>query len=117
MVPKKCTQPPTRHSVARRTARGRATRVKSFHDCPGSETVQEAYMLSDQMQPTIAQACVTVVTHDGHGQGVLVAGGLVLTAAHCVDYTTDGSMVLPVLGDSFTQEIQTTHGPLKVHPV
>jgi Trypsin-like peptidase domain len=88
--------------------------VKSFGDCPARGTVKEALMLSEQMQHIIAQACVTVISHDGRGQGVLVAGGLVLTAAHCVAFTTDGTMVL---GDYFIHELQTTHGPLKVQPV
>jgi hypothetical protein len=72
-------------------------------------------MLSEQMQHTIAQACVTVIKHgDARARGVLVAGGLVLTAAHCVDYTTAGAMVL---GDYFLEELQTMRGPIKARPL
>jgi S1-C subfamily serine protease len=65
-------------------------------------------MLSEQLQRTIAQACVTVVKQGG--RGVLVAGGLVLTAAHCVAYTTERPMVL---GDTFRADLQTSHGPIQ----
>jgi hypothetical protein len=72
-------------------------------------------MLSAQMQRAIVQACVTVIKQDGaRGRGVLVAGELVLTAAHCVDYTLEGGMAL---GDYFFQELQTTRGPFKTQPL
>jgi hypothetical protein len=49
------------------------------------------------------------------GRGILVGGNLVLTAAHCIDYKSDGSMVL---GDYFIEEIETAQGErLKASPV
>jgi hypothetical protein len=48
------------------------------------------------------------------GQGILIPGGLVLTAAHCVSFSTDGAMVL---GDRFVEEIGTSNGPLKLNPM
>jgi S1-C subfamily serine protease len=41
------------------------------------------------------------------GQGVLVAGGYVLTAAHCVDWNTEGGMTL---GDCRVEPIETATG-------
>jgi S1-C subfamily serine protease len=45
------------------------------------------------------------------GQGVLVPGGYILTAAHCVEWSTEGSMAL---GDTYLQRIQTADGELLV---
>ena len=53
------------------------------------------------------------------GRGVLV-GDIILTAAHCVNFSTDGGMVL---GDYFIEEVETRCGqrlkvtPLAVEPV
>jgi S1-C subfamily serine protease len=74
-------------------------------------------MLSEQMRRAIVQACVTIPNLGG--RGVLVPGNLVLTAAHCVAYATDGAMVL---GDYFLEALQTPQGvvhvtPLAVEPV
>ena len=47
------------------------------------------------------------------GLGVLV-GDVILTAAHCVNYKTEGEMVL---GDYFIEEIETWQGKIKVTPI
>jgi len=62
----------------------------------------------------IEQACVTVRKGEERGRGVLVDGELILTAAHCVTHTIEGHMVL---GDYFVQEIETSHGLLRVQPL
>lgn len=41
------------------------------------------------------------------GQGVLVPGKLILTAAHCVTWDADGGMVL---GDHYIEDITTANG-------
>jgi hypothetical protein len=72
-------------------------------------------MLSDALRNRIAAACVTVVKGDeGTGRGVLVAGRLILTAAHCVMYTTEGQMALM---DTFAHNIHTRHGILQASPI
>jgi len=54
------------------------------------------------------------------GQGVLVPGGLVVTAAHCIGRTAEGGMAL---GDYYIEEIVVADGrrlmasPLAVEPV
>jgi len=53
------------------------------------------------------------------GQGVLVGGNLILTAAHCTDYREsslhgEGSFIV---GDYFIEEISTSKGRLKVAPL
>jgi hypothetical protein len=49
------------------------------------------------------------------GQGVLVPGGLIVTAAHCVNWSIEGGMVL---GDYYIEEIETcTHDKLKTAPM
>jgi hypothetical protein len=60
----------------------------------------------------IEKAIVTV-TKKG-GQGVLVADNLILTAAHCVNFSCEGEMVL---GEWYIEEIETTLGRLKVCPL
>jgi hypothetical protein len=60
----------------------------------------------------IEKAIVTV-TKKG-GQGVLVSGNLIVTAAHCVDFSCEGEMVL---GEWYIEEIETTLGRLKVCPL
>ena len=52
----------------------------------------------------------TFIVHSsggGQGQGVLVEGGFVFTAAHCVDFSLDGGMAL---GDHCIQIVDTTDG-------
>lgn len=49
------------------------------------------------------------------GQGVLVPGNLILTAAHCVEWTSTGAMVL---GEHYRESIKTWDGrTLRVRPV
>lgn len=48
------------------------------------------------------------------GQGVVVPGQLVLTAAHCIDWTTDAAMAL---GDPFAVDIRINGKQLKAHPL
>jgi hypothetical protein len=48
------------------------------------------------------------------GRGVLV-GEIILTAAHCINWSTEGGMVM---GDYFVEEIETWDGKrLKVRPL
>ena len=77
-------------------------------------------MVTD-IQSRVANATVIVQTKErGTGQGVLVHGSYVLTAAHCVDWDHEGPMVL---GDHFIQKIRTASGkdlivsPYAVEPV
>ncbi len=72
-------------------------------------------------QTRAVNATVRIVTSDrGNGQGVLVPGGLILTAAHCVDWDHEGAMVLR---EDLTQEIKTAKdkalvvAPYAVEPV
>jgi hypothetical protein len=70
-------------------------------------------MLSKHLKDKIAQATVTI-TQLG-GRGVLVDGNILLTAAHCVNYSIEGKIVL---GDHFIEEIETRQGrKLKVGPI
>ena len=56
----------------------------------------------------------------GGGQGVLVPGGFILTAAHCIKWNGEGAMAL---GDHFIEKITTKSGarfgvmPIAVDPV
>jgi hypothetical protein len=75
-------------------------------------------VLTEATKRRIADACVTVRIMSGQfgeglGRGVLVAGGFVFTAAHCVTHDLTGAMAL---GDHFLQEIETTYGVLRVTP-
>jgi S1-C subfamily serine protease len=49
----------------------------------------------------------TVYLPDKGGQGVLVAGGFVLTAAHCIEWSGEGAMVL---GDHYLATAKTKSG-------
>ena len=75
-------------------------------------------MLQESVSTDVAKATVTVLGKVG--QGVLVGGNLILTAAHCVDSKWEGEMVL---GEDFSEEIKTCEGkklrvaPLAVEPV
>ena len=53
-----------------------------------------------------AVAAATVRFPERGGQGVLVPGGLILTAAHVVDRTDTGAMALGD-GEEFVQKIVT----------
>jgi len=44
------------------------------------------------------------------GQGVLVSGDLILTAAHCIRFSLEGEMVFDT---HFIEEIETKSGPIK----
>jgi hypothetical protein len=65
-------------------------------------------------------AMATVTITRKRGKGVLVNGGLILTAAHCITYHCEGQMVL---GDYYIETIKTAGGkllkaqPLAVEPV
>lgn len=64
----------------------------------------------------IEAATLTVETKArGTGRGVLVNGGFILTAAHCVDCAFEGEMIL---GDHYLQTVVSKDGKrLKVSPV
>ncbi len=69
-------------------------------------------MLPMRIRSDIAEATVNLPKKNG--QGVLVAGNLILTAAHSIDWDSDNPMVL---GDHFTVEINTSKGPLRATPL
>jgi S1-C subfamily serine protease len=57
------------------------------------------------------------------GQGVVVPGGFVVTAAHCIEWTAEGGMAAALPDDYFVEEIVAADGrslrvqPLAVEPV
>jgi hypothetical protein len=61
----------------------------------------------------IEKAIVTLTKRGG--QGVLVAGNLILTAAHCIDFSSEHGMMN--VWDHYIEEIETTAGRFKVTPV
>ena len=74
-----------------------------------------------EVRARAANATVVVQTKEGGtGQGVLVPGSFILTAAHCVDWDHNGPMAL---GDHYIQKIHTASGkdlivsPYAVEPV
>jgi hypothetical protein len=69
-------------------------------------------MLRKRIQAHVEKATVTLSRMGG--QGVLVTGNLIITAAHCIGFKTDGSMVL---GDFFIEDIETAQGNFKVTPL
>ena len=69
-------------------------------------------MLHEKFQSNVEKATVSLPKLGG--QGVLVEGGFILTAAHCIAWKCDGSMVL---GDHFIEDISTSLGILKVSPL
>ena len=77
-------------------------------------------MLYDKLKQQIEQATITVKTAArGSGRGFLVGGDLIVTAAHCTDFSTDSSMPL---GDFYLQIVETRLGkclltPYAVEPV
>ena len=73
-------------------------------------------MLSDEHKSRIVAATVTVETADReNGRGFLVAGGYLLTAAHCVDFDLEGGLAL---GDYHLQFVETVSGKrFRVSPV
>jgi S1-C subfamily serine protease len=62
-------------------------------------------MLSDEIRRRVELATVQLSALGG--QGVLVEGGVVLTAAHCLGWDGTGAMVL---GDDFIVEMTTREG-------
>lgn len=62
-------------------------------------------MLSDEHRKRV-EAATVAVTATG-GQGVLVPGGFVLTAAHCIEWTGTGGMAL---GDHMLETVTTKSG-------
>jgi len=56
---------------------------------------------------TVEKATVTIRKGEDHGRGVLVNGNLILTAAHCLDCSCDGSMVM---SEDLPVEIKTCDG-------
>ena len=61
--------------------------------------------LTAKLKKRVAAATVRVTAKSG--QGVLVPGGFVLTASHCVKWNGEGGMVL---GDVLRERIQTAGG-------
>ncbi len=69
--------------------------------------------LEESARETVRQATVKL-TKKG-GQGVLVPGGFILTAAHCVEWRSEGTMM--AVGGHFIEEIGTVDGEsLRVRP-
>lgn len=68
-------------------------------------------MLKDSHRKVIESATVTLAQEGG--KGILVPGGLIITAAHCIDFKCDGGMVL---GDHYVEDIKTIHGTIKGAP-
>jgi hypothetical protein len=69
-------------------------------------------MISKRIRIKVENATVTILKKGG--RGVLVKNGLILTAAHCIEFKCDGEMAL---GDYFIEEIETSEGKkLKVVP-
>lgn len=68
--------------------------------------------LSDKLKKQVENATVKIIRRGG--QGVVVRGGLILTAAHCVEFTCVGYMAL---GDYYIEEIETSSGILKAAPL
>jgi len=69
-------------------------------------------MQRDNIYTNVAKATVIILSKGG--QGVLVPGNLIITAAHCIDFTTEGTMAL---GDYFIEEIEVGERVLKVAPL
>jgi len=68
-------------------------------------------MLLENIYSDVAEATVTLLKKGG--QGVLVDGDLIITAAHCIDFRCEGEMVL---GDHFIERIKTGQRELKAAP-
>ena len=53
--------------------------------------------MDDSIQSRVARATVTVINDEksgAKGRGFLVHGGYILTAAHCIPWTLEGTMTL-----------------------
>ena len=63
-------------------------------------------MLTDEQKSRIVAATVTVETAEGgNGRAFLVAGGYLLTAAHCVDFDLEGGLALEAPHLQFVETI------------
>jgi len=69
-------------------------------------------MITKRMREVVARA--TVRLPGKGGQGVLVGGNYILTAAHCVEHVCTGAMVL---GDYFIERISAGRKKYKVAPL
>jgi CBS domain-containing protein len=78
----------------------------------GSLELKRRITVEEHIKAKVAKA--TVILLGNVGQGVLVSGNLIVTAAHCIDFKCEGEMVL---GDYYIEEILTTLGTLKVRPL
>lgn len=66
-------------------------------------------MIDNNKKSIIERATVTILGKGG--RGILVSGGFILTAAHCVNISVEGGMVL---GEHCIEEIDTCLGKCKV---
>ncbi|MGB7201461.1 MAG: hypothetical protein WBD16_04240 [Pyrinomonadaceae bacterium] len=69
-------------------------------------------MLEEEIRRRVEKATVKFTKLGG--QGVLVLGGLILTAAHCIDYTVTGRMAL---GESYIEPLETIFGDVHASPM
>jgi hypothetical protein len=65
--------------------------------------------MAKRIQDAVAKATVTLPAKGG--RGVLISGGFILTAAHCIDFRCDGSMAL---GGDPPVKVQTYRGNFNV---
>jgi len=68
-------------------------------------------MLKDNLKIAVEKATVNFLKKGG--QGVLVEGGFILTAAHCIDCNCEGDMTMD---EYIIEEIETINGNLKIQP-
>lgn len=69
-------------------------------------------MLTDQLKNRIVSATVHLTANDG--RGFLVNDGLVVTAAHCVDFECTGGMVM---GDFYLENTRAAVGDFRLSPL
>jgi len=69
-------------------------------------------MIRKSIYTDVAKATVTFLRKGG--QGVLVSNNLIITAAHCINFSCEGEMAL---GDYFIEEIKEGRIELKVSPL
>ena len=64
--------------------------------------------ISAEIKKLVSQATFTLRTRkNGNGQCVMIGGGLVITAAHCLDWNCTGMMAM---GEYCLEKIATAHG-------
>jgi hypothetical protein len=68
--------------------------------------------MRDEIRRQVERATVTFTS--AGGRGVLVSGGIILTAAHCIAWSGTGGMAL---GDYYLEPIETAAGPMNVSPL